>query len=67
MAARHVLCNRMSRLATDGLDRWSSKQNPAYRSAQIIYKACAATRKRVAFIIAADHINALDTGICRIL
>ena len=57
MAARHVLCNRMSRLATGGLDRWPSKQNPAYRPAQIIYKTCAAARQQAAFLLLPQIIS----------
>ncbi len=31
MAARQAFCNRLSLPVTSGLDRWSSKQNSAYR------------------------------------
>ena len=36
MAARQAFCNRLSLLVTAGLDRWSSKQNSAYRLTQKI-------------------------------
>lgn len=38
MAARQAFCNRLSLLVTAGLDRWSSKQNSAYRLTQKSFK-----------------------------